>query len=606
MTRLLPALWPLCALRPLAPRAAAAAAAATAAVSKTDGGDDGACGTADGGAARPTARRAAAPATARAASASTASAATAPAPRRARPATPPARPASASFVANGAPERSSDLRGHGRVSTCGLDGTCDGQGHCRKHPAGTVCKPGTCDGASVSDIDVCDGAGTLQGRSRDDLRAVQLRSGDQQVRDHLHAPTPTAPAGIMCVNGSCGPKPNGAVCVKDSECASGFCADGVCCNVALQGRLRQLQPAGPRAEPAGPIDVGAPDPHGVCRTRRAATCGTTGACDGIGGCARYRGRDRLHAAVVQRRPAEHGRHLQRARQLPAARGAELRALPVRGRRLHQPLHQRRRLRQRARLPNGSCGQKTNGQPCPPPATARATTASTASAATSACTGPCRSCALPSPLGPLHAVAAGGDDPREHLRRPGRRVLRHRRKVRRRGRLPQVPRRAPSAPPSTARTTSTRPSRPATRPATASRPTRSPAFPSPATAAQCFGSCTADAQLLARQRAAPATRAARSRTAPSARTAASACRATARRASAAPPPARAPAGPARCPGTMGACTNVADRRPDPGADLRRQGAATCGTNGKCEAGACQKYAQGTPCAGRQLPGEHDAR
>ena len=33
-----------------------------------------------------------------------------------------------------------------------------------------------------------------------------------------------------------------------------------------------------------PVDTGGADPHGVCPVQPASTCGTTGACDGIGGC----------------------------------------------------------------------------------------------------------------------------------------------------------------------------------------------------------------------------------------------------------------------------------------------------------------------------------
>src|SRR4030095_2168925 len=34
----------------------------------------------------------------------------------------------------------------GEASDCGQDGKCDGIGGCRKYPAGTVCRAGTCDG----------------------------------------------------------------------------------------------------------------------------------------------------------------------------------------------------------------------------------------------------------------------------------------------------------------------------------------------------------------------------------------------------------------------------------------------------------------------------
>ncbi len=45
------------------------------------------------------------------------------------------------------------------AASCGLDGTCDGAGGCRKHAAGTMCKPGTCEGDAVVGMHSCDGMG---------------------------------------------------------------------------------------------------------------------------------------------------------------------------------------------------------------------------------------------------------------------------------------------------------------------------------------------------------------------------------------------------------------------------------------------------------------
>ena len=92
--------------------------------------------------------------------------------------------------------------------------------------------------------------------------------------------------GVRCVAGSCGPKRGGAVCTKDSECASGFCTDGVCCNVACRGACVTCNQAG-RAGTCWPTDPGQRDPHVVCKDEGTASCGRTGACDGVGGCALY-------------------------------------------------------------------------------------------------------------------------------------------------------------------------------------------------------------------------------------------------------------------------------------------------------------------------------
>jgi hypothetical protein len=52
--------------------------------------------------------------------------------------------------------------------------------------------------------------------------------------------------------------------------------------------------------------------------------------------------------------------------------------------------------------------------------------------------------------------------------------------------------------------------------------------------------------------------------------------------------------------MGICANVPDGQPDPMATCMDTGAAGCGNNGKCQAGACQSYPQGTPCRAASCP------
>jgi hypothetical protein len=54
------------------------------------------------------------------------------------------------------------------------------------------------------------------------------------------------------------------------------------------------------------------------------------------------------------------------------------------------------------------------------------------------------------------------------------------------------------------------------------------------------------------------------------------------------------------GAMGSCTNVPNGWPDPAQTCVERDPTTCGTNGKCEAGACQKYVLGTPCADANCP------
>src|SRR5204863_9415603 len=80
------------------------------------------------------------------------------------------------------------------VSTCGLDGKCDGSGGCRKYPVNTMCKPGMCDGDAVVGSYACDGAG-------------RCKPGSTKI----------------CVPFSCDPGTNDCVetCTTNSQCVSG-------------------------------------------------------------------------------------------------------------------------------------------------------------------------------------------------------------------------------------------------------------------------------------------------------------------------------------------------------------------------------------------------
>src|SRR5690349_1740353 len=59
----------------------------------------------------------------------------------------------------------------------------------------------------------------------------------------------------------------GLPCGCGQECDSGFCADGVCCNLACQGACYSCKLPG-RMGSCAPVAIGSPDPHGLC-TREA-------------------------------------------------------------------------------------------------------------------------------------------------------------------------------------------------------------------------------------------------------------------------------------------------------------------------------------------------
>ena len=81
-------------------------------------------------------------------------------------------------------------------------------------------------------------------------------------------------------------KSNGAPCSLGTECVTGFCADGFCCESDCGSACHSCG----LADSPGlcrPIAGGAPDPHGKCNDKGPASCGTTGLCGVDGNCAVY-------------------------------------------------------------------------------------------------------------------------------------------------------------------------------------------------------------------------------------------------------------------------------------------------------------------------------
>src|SRR5204863_18796 len=129
---------------------------------------------------------------------------------------------------------------------------CDGNGACID--SGTrVCAPFTCDGASG----LC-------------------RATCAVLSDCI--------SGYECASGVC-KKSNGQGCGGDAECATGYCADGVCCEARCNGTCEKCSLSG-RVGFCDAIAAGT-DPDEECATEAASTCGRTGLCSGTRSCAKY-------------------------------------------------------------------------------------------------------------------------------------------------------------------------------------------------------------------------------------------------------------------------------------------------------------------------------
>jgi hypothetical protein len=177
------------------------------------------------------------------------------------------------------------------VSTCGFDGTCDGNGACRKFPTGTQCKAPACSGANVVPGSACDGQGTCVAQKSISCTPYNCGTGTGTP-----ACLTTCTAGgtdcvspAVCMNSSCGMKPkqdNGAGCTTGADCTSTFCVDGVCCGMACTGACMACNQMGSEGM-CLPVGMSKPDPRKLCVDGGPSGCGKNGLCDGAGACQLY-------------------------------------------------------------------------------------------------------------------------------------------------------------------------------------------------------------------------------------------------------------------------------------------------------------------------------
>jgi hypothetical protein len=168
-------------------------------------------------------------------------------------------------------------------TSCGRSGACDGLGGCAFYPAGVTCKAGTCDGDAVVGSSVCDGFGAcIPGAT---IVCVPFKCASGDCRNVCTSDVDCV-SGRHCESGSCGRRMKGARCGQNDDCVSGFCSDGVCCNSPCDGPCMSCNlPL--REGSCFPVLDGSPDPHFQCHDEGPASCGSTGVCDGLGGCAKY-------------------------------------------------------------------------------------------------------------------------------------------------------------------------------------------------------------------------------------------------------------------------------------------------------------------------------
>jgi hypothetical protein len=510
--------------------------------------------------------------------------------------TAPGSPGTCTFAVAGTKPRDQSACVATAPSTCSFDGTCDGAGGCRRHVAGTICKAGKCDGTAVVGALACDGLGRCKAGP---TTICAPYSCDASKGACFEACTLTSDcaSGQQCVAGSCGEKMKGANCTKGSDCASGFCADGVCCNVACGGGC--VSCALPdRKGTCWPIDRGVADPRGQCKDQGAASCGTTGTCDGFGGCEQYAaetvcvpasctGTRRNTPGTCDGKGTCRAQGVQNCSPFLCTAGA-----------CTQSCVTDNDCESGHACVGGTCGKKNLGVMCAGDAECLSGTCVEGVCCDGACTGACKSCALPSTMGHCTLLAAGAVDSKGVCADQGATTCGTTGRCDGSGGCQKYKVGTVCAPESCSGNVYTPPS---TCSATGecAPPDSLPCAPYTCNGNTCFNACATDNNCVSpnvcngsscgkKMRGASCSNANECQSTFCAQgvccdgACAGACTSCA------------------LTGTLGTCTNVPNDAPDPADLCVDQGPASCGTNGRCQAGACQKYRVGTSCAGSTCP------
>ena len=169
------------------------------------------------------------------------------------------------------------------VSTCGRDGTCNGQGACARYRETTECAPGGCTGDQEHAASTCNGAGVcVPGKTVSCAPHVCMNNSCASSC----AKQTDCQAGFFCDGNVCRTKRTpGQACGAAFECASGNCVDKVCCSTPCTDFCHTC--ALPSALGTCTLAPSGMDPRGSCPAEAPGTCGRAGGCDGKGNCLQH-------------------------------------------------------------------------------------------------------------------------------------------------------------------------------------------------------------------------------------------------------------------------------------------------------------------------------
>jgi hypothetical protein len=148
------------------------------------------------------------------------------------------------------------------ATSCGHDGFCDGHRGCRFYGAGVSCATPACSGDLWVPARTCDGAGTCAAGVGLSCSPFTCDPQTNLCHTFCSGPDDCALGQACSKSGLCGGNNGVGPCAVDSECLTGFCAQGVCCvsscdgpcsSCALPGSLGTCEPVPPSGLPDGSV-----------------------------------------------------------------------------------------------------------------------------------------------------------------------------------------------------------------------------------------------------------------------------------------------------------------------------------------------------------------
>jgi hypothetical protein len=181
------------------------------------------------------------------------------------------------------PAGSAPLATHPSCTADSSCSVCDGMGSCTAGSAGTPCRSAACTNGTATALATCDSTLKCPAPVTKACDPYACGSTDCKTRCDIDADcasTAYCGAGNQCVP----KKPLATSCGGPNECGTGYCVNGVCCDVGCTGACTACNVSGSIGH-CSYVAQGTDDPR--CPHDAASTCGHTGKCDAAGACAYY-------------------------------------------------------------------------------------------------------------------------------------------------------------------------------------------------------------------------------------------------------------------------------------------------------------------------------